>query len=96
MTTSQPDSVTTDPKVIKPFGSSQPAHPAIEIKHSTGPGPVATSRVFHTGLTKREMFAAMAMQGLCANSIPGSHHHADERAREAVLNADALLKELAK
>lgn len=48
------------------------------------------------GLTKREYFAAMAMQGLCANSIPGGHHHPEARAKEAVQNADALLAELEK
>jgi hypothetical protein len=48
------------------------------------------------GLTKREYFAAMAMQGLCANSIPGSHHSFNNTANEAVRYADALLAELAK
>lgn len=47
-------------------------------------------------LTKRELFAAMIMQGLCANSIPGGHHEATRQASEAVHKADALLKELAK
>lgn len=46
------------------------------------------------GLTKREYFAAMALQGFCANSIPGSHHA--EHARDAVFEADALMLELAK
>ena len=81
--------------VIKPFGASKPAHPAVEIRYSTGPGPVATTKVFHTGLTKREQFAAMAMQGICSsemymNMTPAGH------AKEAVLIADALLTELAK
>jgi len=48
------------------------------------------------GLTKRELFAAMAMQGICGDGIPGSHHRPDETARDAVAYADALLKELAK
>lgn len=48
------------------------------------------------GLTKREYFAAMAMQGLCANSIPGSHHGFLRTAEEAVRYADALLADLAK
>jgi hypothetical protein len=46
------------------------------------------------GLTKRELFAAMAMQGLCANSIPGSQHQPHNVAREARQIADALLAEL--
>lgn len=44
------------------------------------------------GLTKRELFAAMAMQGMLANSIPGEHHRA--YAVDSVKHADALLKEL--
>lgn len=48
------------------------------------------------GLTKREHFAAMAMQGICGDGIPGSHHHPVQTARDAVAQADALLAELAK
>ena len=48
------------------------------------------------GLTKREYFAAMAMQGLCANSITGSHNKPSNLAIDAVMYADALLKELDK
>lgn len=47
------------------------------------------------GISKRELFAAMAMQGLFSsemfmNMTPAAH------AKEAVLIADALLAELAK
>ena len=45
------------------------------------------------GLTKREQFAAMAMQGMLANGS-GYDHDADILASYAVLNADALLAEL--
>lgn len=38
----------------------------------------------------------MAMQGLCANSIAGSHHLPQNIALEAVAAADALLAELEK
>lgn len=48
------------------------------------------------GLSKREHFAAMAMQGLCANSIPGRHHQHDFLATEAVGIADALIEALNK
>ena len=48
------------------------------------------------GLTKREYFAALAMQGIKANSIPGSHHQPRECVREAVELADLLLLELSK
>lgn len=46
------------------------------------------------GFTKRERMAAKAMQGLCASSIPGSHHGFKQLASEAVSYADALLEEL--
>jgi len=48
------------------------------------------------GLTIRQHFAAMAMQGLCANSIPGQHHSFERLSFEAVQMADALIKELNK
>jgi len=51
-------------------------------------------RAIADGDGQRELFAAMAMQGMCANSIPGSHHHPTNTAREAVAKADALLAEL--
>lgn len=50
----------------------------------------------HYGLSKREYFAAMAMQGICANSIPGSHHMSQATAMDAVDYADALIAELNK
>ena len=40
--------------------------------------------------------AMMAMQGLCANSIAGSHHLPENIALEAIAAADALLAELEK
>ena len=51
------------------------------------------------GLTKRELFAAIAMQGFLAGEkqqgISGAHMLLDERANAAVAQADALLDELA-
>tara|TARA_R110000868_G_C10972546_1_gene770380 strand:- start:26988 stop:27242 length:255 start_codon:yes stop_codon:yes gene_type:complete len=46
------------------------------------------------GLTKREHFAAMAMQGICSISVrmPGNQFHFDNIAGDAVKQADALLK----
>lgn len=44
----------------------------------------------HRGLTKRELFAAMAMQGLATDEFP------EGCATSAVKYADALLAELAK
>lgn len=48
------------------------------------------------GLTKREYFAALAMQGLCANSIAGSHHIPEKLVADAICFADELLKQLEK
>lgn len=50
-----------------------------------------------TGLTKREMLAAMAMQGMLANPNHAEFIHSHtERSALAALAADALLKELAR
>ena len=46
------------------------------------------------GLTKREHFAAMAMQGLMSAGVPGSHNRIPELIPEAIAAADALLKAL--
>lgn len=48
------------------------------------------------GLTIRQYYAGLAMQGLCANSIPGQHHAFPFLANEAVQYADALIAELNK
>lgn len=45
------------------------------------------------GLTKREYFAAMAMQGLCANPLYKETNY-ETIARESVSSADELLKQL--
>ena len=44
------------------------------------------------GLTKREMFAMSAMQGLCAHS--GDYHTFEDLISDAVNYADALLEKL--
>lgn len=48
------------------------------------------------GLTKREYFAAMAMQGLLSSFKPIEVQGPDERAEYAVKHADALFAALAK
>lgn len=48
------------------------------------------------GLTKRELFAAMCLQGIMANSIPGSHHNLKEAVNDSIQYTDALLAELEK
>ena len=50
-----------------------------------------------SGLTKRELFAAMAMQGILACSLPAlTPDTPEDCAVDAVHYADALLEELAK
>lgn len=46
------------------------------------------------GLTKRELVAAMAMQGLLANAISGRHRIPELLSTDAIQYADALLAEL--
>lgn len=46
------------------------------------------------GLTKREYFAAMAMQGILSNGVDFTLHEDKDVAAAAVLHADLLLTEL--
>jgi hypothetical protein len=55
--------------------------------------PKANVQHVHTGLTVREHFAAMAMQGLSSSWNQGDGQHV---AKMAVEYADALLAELSK
>jgi hypothetical protein len=47
------------------------------------------AKIVYTGMTIRDYFAAMAMQGLCANG----NTKATEIAQAAYIVADAMLKE---
>jgi hypothetical protein len=51
----------------------------------------------YAGLTKREYFAAKAMQGIMANNRakPTKQEHFDNIAEDAVRSADALIRALA-
>lgn len=51
---------------------------------------------WHEGLTKREYFAAMAMQGIFAGNQYTVRTDFPERCQKAVEIADALIKELSK
>lgn len=59
---------------------------------------IAEDRIeFHSegGLTKREYFAAMALQGLLASQQPGyTFSTADEACNAAIEHADALINQL--
>jgi hypothetical protein len=54
--------------------------------------PTCENSVWTRGISKRELFAAMAMQGLCAN--PEGPTNYDGAAKIAVAQADALLAAL--
>ena len=55
------------------------------------------NETYHLGLTKREYFAGLAMQGLLtANDNDGEWSGCDAAAEQAVIEADALLKQLDK
>ncbi len=47
-----------------------------------------------TGLTKRELFAAMAMQGFLSNKGHATHFNPEDDAKYCIRIADALLAEL--
>lgn len=47
-----------------------------------------------SGLTKREYFAALAMQSMCSFDLGQNNEVAKEYARRSVIMADALIKEL--
>ncbi|MCP3684719.1 MAG: hypothetical protein GY861_18785 [bacterium] len=54
-------------------------------------------QVYQEGLTKREYFASLAMQGYLANTAPSTIIPSPESvARKALQFADALIKELNK
>lgn len=66
--------------------ADQPAYPKLTSSENSG------GHIHRTvgGLTKREMFAAMAMQGMLANSFWGEQ----DVAEQAIRYADKLLKQL--
>ena len=69
----------------------------MENRETKGDSPINTieynNNYISTGLTKREYFAAMALQGLLANY--GSSYSV-QNTMEAVYMADALIEELNK
>ena len=75
--------------------SEQPIHP-FEVKCKCDK---TTMMVKNAGLTKREYFAGLAMQGLIANGQMSEHlifWKSEESAKISVFFADALLAELEK
>jgi len=76
--------------------ADKPAYPSGEAYRSQsipgGDWVECKKGALHNGLTKREMFAMAAMQGLCAHS--GDYHTFADMASDAVNYADAVLKML--
>lgn len=69
--------------------SEQPAYPTPDCE-------VSGTALQYLGLTKREYFAAMAMQGYLASYGPNEPVNSESAAKKAVKLADALLTELEK
>lgn len=67
--------------------------PAFPCEQGTDPNG-NWNQTFEPGLTKREYFAALAMQGLLANPGLDVAHDVDDAAEVAVLFADKLLARL--
>ena len=67
----------------------------VERPKKRGAG-VVEAWTYPTGLTKRELFAAMAMHGFAMQYSSYARGEASECAKNAVEFADALLKELSK
>ena len=80
---------------IQRDNGSVPASPLTWVSEETATG--KTNEVYF-GLTKREQFASMAMQGLLSNPAPQivGINSKTGFAEHAVKQADALLAELAK
>jgi hypothetical protein len=80
--------------------SEQPIYPQSENwqndmeKHTSMPEKYSSPSMYGIGLTKREYFAALAMQGLLANS--SNSIYPTEVAQDSLIYADALLAELEK
>ena len=75
----------------KILNGDMPSSPTLYMDYSNGAGELYSD---NNGLTKREHFAALAMQGILAHSF--GRGNVDELAVQSIKCADALLKELAK
>ena len=81
--------------------TSGPAFPVILRRDNGGDQFVGPTETWATGLSRRELFAAMAMQGMVANERLATQFaewrwSVELLAADAVEAADALLAELAK
>jgi hypothetical protein len=74
--------------------NDKPAFPHVYESFTSDGG--SSSYFCEIGLTKRELFAAMAMQGMVTDPGCNVSNHAEGFARSAVLIADALIAALEK
>ena len=74
--------------------ADMPAAATLTYDHNAAMNGIGVSVTDSIGLTKREMFAMAAMQGLCAHS--GDYHEFSHLASDAVNYADSVLAELEK
>lgn len=64
----------------------------VKIQDEYYPGEIAERDVHFTGLSKRELFAAMAMQGMLSYGSGGNY----DFAKHCVIHADELIQALNK
>lgn len=65
-----------------------------DTHHNEPAFPVEYERETLEGLTKREFFAIKCFEGICAAGTEHDVPHDKSKAKQAVENADALIKEL--
>jgi hypothetical protein len=87
---------TTDERCHLSAESIYPRLVKTQVYAATEERPATHYFTYEGGFSKREYIAVAAMSGLCANSVPGSHHVPQNLVKEAVELADMLLQELAK
>lgn len=80
--------------------NSEPAYPCQKEEpigqfYNNNPSTPKTRLVHHKGMTKREMYAMAAMQGICAGNWPLIESEDGERriAKTAFVIADAMIEE---
>jgi hypothetical protein len=77
--------------------SAFPVHTHVNLDYSEHDAGASHGKIYsHGGLTKREYFAAKALQGICADSLYRPSGGDKDFAKLAVGLADALIEELAK
>jgi len=78
----------------EPNDSINPCEVTFDENGNTKEFQQSISSIITRGLTKREYFAAMVLQGLCANSHVYDRCTDEKLSEVAVINADALINAL--